>query len=103
MLLSSIGDPAYFEETAAGLGCSVVEHIKFPDHHNYRSRDIEYILKRCSERSFDLVLTTEKDIVKLGRLGLYLGPYTIWVLTIKMDIVSGREVLIDRLHCLYTR
>lgn len=102
MLLSSIGDPSYFEETVTDLGCDVVEHIKFPDHHNYRSRDIEYILKRCLERSFDLILTTEKDIVKLGRLGLYLGPYTILVLAVKMDIVSGKEVLIDRLHSLYT-
>ena len=102
VLLSSIGDPAYFEETVKDLGADIVEHITFPDHHNYRKSDIEYILKRCSERSFDLVLTTEKDIVKLSRLGLYLGPYTLLVMAIQMDIISGKEILVDRLNRLYT-
>ncbi|MBI5124543.1 MAG: tetraacyldisaccharide 4'-kinase [Candidatus Omnitrophica bacterium] len=103
VLLSSIGDPSYFEETAKSLGVKIAEHIKFPDHHNYRKMDINRILKICSERSFDFILTTEKDIVKLTRLGLYPGPYTILVLAVKMDIISGRETLIDRLHSLYTR
>jgi len=101
MLLSSIGDPDYFEETVKGLGADIVEHIKFSDHHNYKKSDIEYILKRCSERSFDLVLTTEKDIVKLSRLGLSLGPYTVLVVAIKLDIISGKETLVDRLNRLY--
>lgn len=103
MLLSSIGDPEYLEETVKDLGANVVEHIKFPDHHNYRKADIEYILKRCSERNFDLVLTTEKDIVKLSRLGLYLGSYTVLVIAITLNIIRGKEILIDRLNRLYTR
>lgn len=98
VLLSSIGDPAYFEETVKGLDADIVEHIKFPDHHNYGKGDVEYILRRCSERSFDLVLTTEKDIVKLSRLGLYLGSYTVLVLAIKLEIISGKELLVDRLN-----
>lgn len=101
VLLSSIGDPGYFEETVKGLNADVVEHIKFTDHHNYGKDDVEYILKRCSERSFDLVLTTEKDIVKLSRLGLYLGSYTVLVLAIKLEIISGKELLVDRLDRLY--
>lgn len=103
MLLSSIGDPAYFEDTVTDLGAEIAEHIKFPDHHNYKSCDIDRIMKRCGERNFDFVVTTEKDIVKLSRLGLYLGQYVILILTVKMDVTSGREILIDRLHSLYTR
>jgi tetraacyldisaccharide 4'-kinase len=102
ILLSSIGDPEYFGQTVKDLGADAVEHIKFSDHHNYRKNDIEHILKRCSERSFDLVLTTEKDIVKLNRLGLYLGPYAVLVMAIQLDIISGKEILIDRLNRLYT-
>lgn len=103
ILLSSIGDPAYFEETVKDLQPDIVEHIKFPDHHNYRRLDIERILKRCGERNFDFVVTTEKDIVKLSRLSLYLDPYTILVLVVTMDIVAGKEILIDRLRSLYIR
>lgn len=103
ILLSSIGDPAYFEETVKGLGADIVEHIKFPDHHNYKKSDIGYILKRCGERDFGLVLTTEKDIVKLSRLGLYLSSYVVLAIAIKLDIISGKEILLDRLNRLYTR
>ncbi len=102
ILLSSIGDPVYFEETVKDLQPDIVEHIVFPDHHNYRRIDIERVLKRCGERDFDFVVTTEKDIVKLSRLGLYLWPYTILVLAVTVDIVTGKEILIDRLHSLYT-
>ena len=102
ILLSSIGDPLYFEETVKGLGADVIEHIKFPDHHDYKKKDIERVTARCDERHFDLIVTTEKDIVKLNRLGLFIGSYKVLTLAVEMQILSGRERLIDRLHSLYT-
>ena len=102
ILLSGIGDPSYFEETVRGLGADVIEHIKFPDHHDYRKRDIERVTARCDERHFDLIITTEKDIVKLNRLGLFIGSYKVLTLVVEMQILSGRERLIDRLYSLYT-
>ncbi len=103
ILLSSIGDPAYFEETVRGLGADVIEHLKFPDHYDYRKKDIERVTARCDERHFDFVVTTEKDIVKLNRLGLFIGSYKVLTLVVEMQILSGREGLIARLHSLYTR
>ena len=103
ILLSSIGDPLYFEETVMGLGADVIEHIKFPDHHDYRKKDIERVAARCDERHFDFIITTEKDIVKLNRLGLFIGSYKVLTLVVEMQILSGKEKLIDRLHSLYTR
>jgi tetraacyldisaccharide 4'-kinase len=103
VLLSSIGDPEYFENTVKGLGADIAEHIKFADHHNYRKSDIDHILKRCGEREFDLVLTTEKDIVKLTRIGLYLRSYRVLVVAIKLEIISGKEPLVAGLNRLYTR
>ena len=103
ILLSSIGDPGYFESMAAGLGAEVIEHIKFPDHHNYSESDRIHITKRCEERSFDMILTTEKDAVKLGRMNMSFGSYTVMVLAIKISIIAGKEKLIARLHSLYTR
>jgi tetraacyldisaccharide 4'-kinase len=101
VIFSSIGDPDYFEDTVRGLGVDVIEHVRFPDHHDYRKADIEKLLQRCRERSFDILLTTEKDIVKLNRLGLYVGSYAVCVLAVRMDIVSGKEGIIDRLDRLY--
>ena len=102
ILLSSIGDPAYFEETIRGMGADVIEHIKFPDHHDYRKKDIDRVIARCDERHFDFIITTEKDIVKLNRLGLFIGSYKVLTLAVEMRILSGKENLIDRLHSLYT-
>ena len=101
MLLSSIGDPAYFEETVKNLGADVVEHIKFMDHHDYRAGDINRIVGICKEKRFDFVVTTQKDIVKLNRLGLSIGSYNVLTLAVDMQITSGKENLIDRLRGLY--
>jgi tetraacyldisaccharide 4''-kinase len=103
ILLSSIGDPMHFEETIKLLGADVVEHIIFPDHHDYKKRDIERVTAKCNEKQFDLVVTTEKDIVKLNRLGLFIGSYKVLTLAIEMQIISGKEDLIARLRSLYTR
>ena len=103
ILLSSIGDPLYFEETVRGLGADVLDHIKFPDHHDYKRKDIDRVIARCAKRDLDLMITTEKDIVKLNRLGLNMGPYKVLTLVVEMRIISGKEDLVGRLHSLYTR
>ena len=103
VLLSSIGDPGYFEETMKGLGAVVAEHIAFGDHHNYSESDKFRIMKRCSERAFDFIVTTEKDAVKLARMSIVFTDHTVLVLVIDTDIIKGREALIDRLHSLYNR
>ena len=103
VLLSSIGDPGYFAETAGLLGADIAEHIIFADHHNYKESDAAGIMKRCDERKFDFILTTEKDEVKLRRMSLSFGNYTIMTLVIEMEIISGKELLVDRLRSLYTR
>lgn len=103
ILLSSIGDPAYFEQTVKSLGANCLEHIVFDDHHNYDTSDMKRIIKRCDERSFDMILTTEKDAVKLRRMSIVFGKYSLMVLCIEMEFKNGKEMLIDRLHSLYTR
>lgn len=99
-LVSSIGDPGYFEETARGLGAIVTDHIAFGDHHNYRACDIEHIIKLCGAKAPDFLVTTEKDAVKFARMSFSFGKFTIMTLVIRMDITNGREQLIDRLHSL---
>lgn len=98
ILMSSIGDPAYFEETVRGLGAEVIEHIAFGDHHEYRQQDIELVTRRCSERAFDYLITTEKDAVKLSRKSFYFERQALLTLAVTMDITAGKETLIDRLR-----
>jgi len=101
VLISSIGDPAYFEQTVKDLGATVVNHFVFSDHHDYTKRDTDHIMAKCARRKFDLMLTTEKDIVKLNRLSLSFEGYSLMTLGVDMEITEGREILIARLHSLY--
>ena len=103
VLLSSIGDPDYFEDTIKALGAVVIEHIAFGDHHNYGESDKSRIMKRLSERAFDLIVTTEKDAVKLARMSITFSDHIVFVMVIAIDITEGREALIGRLHSLYNR
>ena len=102
ILLSSIGDPSYFEDTIKGLGANIVEHIAFGDHHDYSPSDARFVMKRASERTFDFIVTTDKDAVKLSRMSISFAKYQLLVLVVDMEITSGKEELIARLHSLYT-
>lgn len=103
VLVSSIGDPVYFEQTVKDLGADVCEHIAFPDHHDYRRKDIDRITKRCDERKFDFIVTTDKDVVKFQRLGLWVSGYPLVVMAVELEIISGRENLNAGLHSLLSR
>ena len=43
------------------------DHLNFNDHHNYSSNDIEKIKKDYFDR---IIITTEKDYIKINQLGL---------------------------------
>ncbi|HWH76522.1 MAG TPA: tetraacyldisaccharide 4'-kinase, partial [Candidatus Binatus sp.] len=43
----------------------IVETLEFPDHHHYTARDWQQISRMA--RLVDLIITTEKDILKLTR------------------------------------
>jgi tetraacyldisaccharide-1-P 4'-kinase len=83
------------------LGAVIVDHTVFGDHHEYQIRDTERFVKHCNERAFDYIVTTEKDAVKLARKSLYFGKYVLLTLAVEMEIVSGKEILIDRLRSLF--
>ncbi|HAA93321.1 MAG: tetraacyldisaccharide 4'-kinase [Rhodospirillaceae bacterium] len=61
---AGIGRPDKFFDTLRSLGADVVAEHAFPDHHRYRARDFEAILKQAAQ-SGDMVVTTEKDAVRL--------------------------------------
>ena len=44
----------------------VLNHLKFPDHHNYSLADIHYIVNHLKDQE-TILLTTEKDMVRLSR------------------------------------
>ncbi len=98
VLVSSIGDPDYFNQTVRDLGATILDHMVFSDHYNFKLRDVERIIKNCGAKTPDLIVTTEKDAVKFARMSFSFGNQTIMTLVINMEITGGKEKLIDRLR-----
>lgn len=58
----AIGRPDHFFSMLEGLGARV-ERLAYPDHHCYCTHDMQEIMDRAAGK--DLILTTEKDLVKI--------------------------------------
>lgn len=69
LLFAAIGNPRSFRTTAKRMGIDVVAEHWWPDHHQYREKDITRLLEVATRKSPDLLLTTEKDAVKLAAFG----------------------------------
>jgi len=65
LLFSGIANNNFFKNTAEELGVKVVDHLEFKDHHRYKKADILLIQKRAAKIGVNLIVTTEKDWVKL--------------------------------------
>ena len=65
--VAGIASPASFFIMVEQLGCQIVDKIIYPDHFAYAMEDVDHIVERASKLDA-LVITTEKDIIKLKRL-----------------------------------
>ena len=96
VLFAAIGNPAAFRQTALSLGVQVVGERYWPDHHRYGRRDLDNLLSVSAFPPHDLLLTTEKDAVKLAELG-GLDHARIRVIRIEIDFADGSDTILDQL------
>lgn len=80
---SGIADPQSFISQLQSLGANVAGKYFFPDHHRYSKRDLEKVREKADKT--DLIITTEKDGVKLEFEALIPG-FAIFVLAISMKV-----------------
>lgn len=64
-----IGEPASFKETLIEAGAVLKGFRAFRDHQRYTPGDIEALAREAKKTNALWILTTEKDIIKLGRAG----------------------------------
>lgn len=62
--MSGIGNPAAFERGLEGR-YDVVDRLRYPDHHPYRSHDLRDMRRVLEQTPDAVIMTTEKDSVKL--------------------------------------
>jgi tetraacyldisaccharide 4'-kinase len=101
LAFAGIAEPERLLETLTSHGVAVRELVAFPDHHAYRPRDLLAIARRAWAVGADLVVTTEKDGVRLGGPG-GLGPWRepspggpapppVWALRVRLAPLASPE------------
>lgn len=96
LALSSIGSPESFEKTLVALGASLVEKLRFPDHHWYVESELQEIKKKAMEKGTMLVVTTEKDAVRIT-LTEEEPRVDFFSMVISMKIIKGKKILEEQL------
>jgi tetraacyldisaccharide 4'-kinase len=89
LALSGIADPTSFYRAVREWDADIAEVMEFPDHHVYTQAEWQAI-SRASQK-FDLVVTTEKDLVKLERFPFATGKLV--ALRARMEIEHEDRLL----------
>jgi len=74
LALAGIGAPEAFFMLLEELGCELIEKRVLPDHHLWQKDELSEISRQASEKNA-IVVTTEKDIVKVRHLGQGMNFY----------------------------
>lgn len=90
-LFSGIGAPASFVRTAELLELAPGESMVFPDHHFYSPSDIARIAARFRESGALLLLTTEKDAMRLSSRRALLETLPLYYPEMAVRLLSGEE------------
>lgn len=93
LAFSGIADPHSFKQLLEETGSEITDHLIFPDHYQYNKRDLEKIRQKAVIMGAKIIITTEKDFVKLkgsdhGRL---LTEFPVWALCLGVEILDYQD------------
>ena len=92
-----IGNPEAFRRTVTDLGGKIIAFRTFPDHHPYTRDDVDELQRWAAQLPPDgLVLTTQKDFVKLRTLEL--GERPLWAVRVGLKLLTGEAAFQERLR-----
>ncbi len=90
---AGIARPEAFIKTLEQIKLPLCAFRLWPDHHSYTSADIDKVCAWAAEQRMDLLVTTEKDAVKLVDMDVD-WPVPVAVLRVEMELLAdGRRVL----------
>ena len=91
LIFSGIGNAGSFRRLLARHGIRIEDEIVFSDHHAYAHADLESVRMRTRRCGAELMITTEKDAVKIAA---FIRPEEpMWAARLRTDIIEGRERL----------
>ncbi len=103
VLFSGIADPGYFKRTVEGLDINIINSFEFSDHYGYLQADLDNIIGFALKEKADLVVTTEKDASRLGKLKIpQEGGLPIMALVVKFKVTENEYGFYNRLLSIYS-
>ena len=92
LLLTGIADAQSIKDYLIGK-VEVIEHLEYKDHHHYSRKDIKKIIEvwKQVKSSKKLILTTEKDAVRLQEYKEELQDISICYLPLKVSFHEGEK------------
>jgi tetraacyldisaccharide 4'-kinase len=94
---AGIARPERFEEDLRALGVRLAGVRRFPDHHPYRARDLEEIAAAARACGAEVLVTTEKDLVRLPALPAASPPLFALSIGVTFPDTAFTGFLLDRL------
>ena len=100
LAFSGIAQPRSFQQTLHNLNARIVEFAIFPDHHQYRPKELEELAQKARNLGVDALVTTEKDLVRCQ--GLEQGVIPLWGVSIQHlflgdDLLRFEKFLLSKL------
>src|SRR5438105_2452787 len=89
--ICAIAVPESFEGALKNLGANVDLALRFIDHHYFTEAEIRSFINRCIRRDLSMIVTTEKDSVRMPRLPEGDAKVPIYFLRVEIEILSGHE------------
>jgi tetraacyldisaccharide 4'-kinase len=89
LAVAGIADPGLFYHVIDEWEGEIVDTMQFPDHYNYSARDWQNINRAA--REVDLIVTTEKDLVKLARFPF--AREKLLALRVEMAVENGEALV----------
>ncbi len=89
--ICGIAAPESFEGGLRQLGARLDLAKRYIDHHRYTEAELQSFINRCIRRDLELIVTTEKDAVRMPRLGEEKMKVPIYFLRVEIEILSGHE------------
>jgi tetraacyldisaccharide 4'-kinase len=89
--ICGIAAPESFEDGLKKLGAQVNLAKRYIDHHYYSAAELQSFINRCVRRDLAMIVTTEKDAVRMPRLPEKELKVPIYFLRVEIEILSGHE------------
>jgi len=88
-----IGRPDAFKRSLKDLNADIAEFTAFPDHYSYSEEDLLNLAEKFQNSAAEIMITTEKDSVKIKKYRKITDGFPIYKLAVKISLKREDEFM----------